>query len=164
MIEIVLTGTEQVATRLRSIGPRVRENLINAVKIQWMLLQSHVVTQKLSSQVLHRVTGNLASSIHVGGPNTASAFEETPVSLVGRVGTKVRYAKVHEYGGAIQIKAHERRMTMVFGRPVAQRMISVGSYTAHYPERSFLRSSLQERADSIRVALKAAVSETARSI
>lgn len=127
------------------MGPKARQALVDGMKVQWYALQRRIVTTKLSGQVLNRVTGNLASSINAGGPNTASEFLDSGNEIIGRVGTKVRYAAVHEYGGDVKVPAHER-----MGRPVK-------AYTAHFKERSFLRSGLQDQGDQIRAAIANAV-------
>jgi phage gpG-like protein len=159
MIRLILTGDDKVETRIRGMNEKVRQALVDAVKTQWFALQSYVVRTKLSSQVLHRVTGNLASSINVGGPNTASEFTETPVEIVGRVGTRVVYGAVHEYGGTFKVPAHQRTITQVFGRDVTPTVVSVAAHNVTFPERSFLRSSIQDMGTQIRQSIVKAVQE-----
>lgn len=150
-ITVQVTGTELVATKLAGIGQECRAKLADAMKREWFLLQRHVVSNKLSGQVLKRRTGNLASSINVGGLNSASEFVNGSTGdIIGRVGTKVVYGAVHEYGGSVTIKAHTRRVTQVYGRAVTPTVANVRSYTMRVPERSFLRSSLADRGDQIR--------------
>jgi len=134
--------------------------LINAMKIQWLKLQRLIITQKLSGQVLKRRTGNLASSINVGGPMTATDFFATPAEIIGRVGTKVWYGKVHEYGGSFTVKAHDREVSQVFGKSVTPFTQHVRSYTANFPERSFLRSGLKDMSSQMRDAIANAVKES----
>lgn len=153
-------GGEEVATRLRAMPSRLREVLVRAMKAQWFLLQRHIVNDKLSGQVLNRRTGNLASSINVGGKDSLTQFIDEPAELIGRVGTKVWYGHVHEFGGSFTVKAHERTISQVFGRPVTPTRVQVRSYTAHYPERSFLRSGLRDRSAQFRGAIASAIRES----
>ena len=160
MIIGTVTGDDVVVRKLQSIPTKIRIKLAEEIKRQWFGLQSHVVSRKLSGQVLKRVTGNLASSINVGGSKSASEFiEGGSGDIIGRVGTRVRYARIHEFGGTVTVKAHTRRFTQVYGRPVEPGIANVGAYTMHMPERSFLRSSLNDRETTIRAALRRAVGE-----
>lgn len=156
-------GDNFVEARIRALPEKIRQKLVNAMKVQWFALQAKVVRSKLSGQVLKRRTGNLASSINVGGPMSATAFLDRFGSgdqIVGRVGTKVWYGAVHEYGGNFQVKAHQREITQVFGRPVSPHKVDVRSYTMNVPERSFLRSSLQDISGQMRSAIAASIKET----
>ena len=160
MIIGTVTGDKAVIDKLHSLPQKIRQQLADEIKRQWFALQSHVVRNKLSGQVLKRVTGNLASSINVGGKDSASEFVESGQGdIIGRVGTKVRYGRIHEFGGTVTVKAHTRRFNKVYGRPVTPGVMEVGAHSATYPERSFLRSSLNDRSDIIRSALRRAVGE-----
>ncbi len=164
MIIGTVTGDEAVVRKLHTLPDKIRKQLGAEIRKQWIALQSHVIQDKLSGQVLKRVTGVLASSINVGGADTASEFIESGSGdIIGRVGTKVRYGRIHEFGGSVTVKAHQRRFTQVFGRPVTPGIANVGAYTAHYPERSFLRSTLRDRNDIIRAALRRSVEEAIKS-
>jgi phage gpG-like protein len=67
------------------------------------------------------------------------------------VGTNVRYAAIHEFGfrGSVSVRGHARK-----GRSGS---IEVGAYSrqVNLPARSFLRSSLDEMAVTIRSELRA---------
>jgi phage gpG-like protein len=154
VIEVEITGTDAVVARLESMSDKIRQSLRDAMQQQWYALQSYVVTEKLSGDPLHRRTAFLASSI-----NTDSTFTDDATSIVGRVGTKVIYGRVHEYGGTFTIPAHERRVTSVFGHPVAGGVTTVRSHSATFPERSFLRSSMRDLSSQIREAMQQAVAD-----
>ncbi|MGH7192240.1 MAG: phage virion morphogenesis protein, partial [Candidatus Saccharimonadales bacterium] len=68
--------------------------------------------------------------------------------LKEKVGTNVEYAGIHEYG-----KTFSRMVSEAYGRP----MKNPHAVTFHYPERSFLRSSLHDLESSIREALRKAI-------
>lgn len=150
MIEAKVTGGEQVVAHISAMGEAIRAALRASMQQQLFRLQAEVVTGKLSGDPLHRRTGVLASSIN-------TKFEEDVSSITGQVGTKVRYAAVHEYGGAVQVPEYTRRVSTVFGRAVAEHEVMVRAHVANYPVRSFLRSTLGEMAPSIRAALAASV-------
>lgn len=153
-------GDDKVIARLQAMPSRLRIALSNAMKTQWYALQRAIVSTKLSGQVLKRKTGVLASSINVGGPMSATEFIDQPAEIIGRVGTRVWYGAVHEYGGSFTVKGHERTISQAFGRPISPRTVSVRSYTANFPERSFLRSGLQDRSAQIRDAIASSIKES----
>lgn len=152
MIQVGVSGTEQVLARFTSMPDQIRTTLREAMQRQLFAVQSQTVTGKLSGDPLHRRTGVLASSINVQLVEDASGF-------VGKVGTKTVYAAIHEYGGTVQVPAHGRRITEVFGKPVTSHEIEVRAHAAHYPERSFLRSTLNAMQAQIKDALENAVAE-----
>lgn len=164
MITAVLTGDDKIALRLQEAPSALRQAISDSMKRQWFRLQAAVVTQKLSGDPLHRRTGLLASSINVGGSETATEFTDDPLEIVGKVGTKVRYGFVHENGGTFGIPAHMRTITTVFGRAVAPHHVEVRAHNATFPQRSFLRSTLEEMRGSIIDNIKADVAAAAKAI
>ena len=153
MIRAWIVGDDAVIARLDAIPGSVAAAVRRAVEGQAIALTRYVKGSKLSGQVLRNRSGLLRASI-------SYALMIADQGLTAQVGANVEYAHVHEYGGDFAIKAHQRMMTQAFGRPVAiPRMISVRAHDAHYPERSFLRSSLEENAACIRAAIEAAVAE-----
>lgn len=58
------------------------------------MLRGYIVKRKLSGQVLKRRTGRLAGSID---KEVTTKKDET----IGRVGSNLKYAKIHEIGGVI---------------------------------------------------------------
>jgi len=162
LVEATLTGDTAVIARLERLPSTMRQAVVDAMRKSWFEVQTAVVRGKLSGDPLHRRTGNLASSINVGGAGSETTFDEGGDQIVGRVGTNVRYGAVHEYGGTVEIPAHERTITQVFGRPVSPRTVAVRAYQAHFPERSFLRSTLAEMRDKIQSDIAAAAAAAAQ--
>lgn len=142
-----------IQARLAAMPGLIRQRLIAAMDREAATLQG-LVKQKLSGEVLDNVTGRLRRSINV-------ERQDSDTTLVRTVGTNVRYARAHEYGftGTVNVREHLRHITQAFGRPIRPRDVVVHAHAMrmHLPERSFLRSALQERAPSIRDALTAAV-------
>lgn len=163
-IEAVIIGTPQAVARFKAAPEKARLAVFDAVKRQWFRLQAYVVQNKLSGQVLKRRTGTLASSINVGGAQTATEIEQTPKEIIAKVGTKVKYGRIHEEGGAFKVPAHERLITQAFGNPITPTVVHVGAYVAHYPQRSFLRSSVRDLSARIREDLSAEITRKMKAI
>jgi phage gpG-like protein len=159
MIVMTLVGDDKTVARFRAMSQTMRQSLVDVMRKVWYDLQGYVVTSKLSGQVLRRVTGNLASSIHEGGPNSTTAFTDEGFQLVGKVGTRVKYAAIHEYGFSGEIS---RTVTQAWGRPVKNPHKI--TYHATFPERSFLRSGLEDMSTRIKNDIAAAVKDTVRMI
>lgn len=145
---------------------KFREAARRALLMQLIGLQAYIVADKLSGQVLGVRTGTLRRSINF------DVKDEGPGQVVGRIGSfpgyvnpagkgyAASYAKLHEFGGVVQIPAHTRRIGYNNESARTRLLTKGGSYrkdvetygettvrahTATYPERSFLRSSISER-------------------
>lgn len=147
MITAYLVGDEQLLERLRALPDAINSGLLRGMTQLGIELQRHVQEDKLSGQVLRSRTGSLKSSIDLrvdqsSGAITASVFSDS------------RYAGVQEYGfaGTVSVRASLRRIREAFGRPITEKTISVRAYDRRMdlPERSFLRSALEDMAPAIR--------------
>ena len=124
-----------------------------------MLMVGKVKDSKLSGQVLNVRTGRLRRSINM-------KLEETPAEVAGYVGTNVVYARPHEFGLTMdeQVKEHMRTATQAWGRMIKNPHATlVRAHVRHVtlPERSFLRSTLEEMQPQIKAELASAM-ENAR--
>ena len=74
-----------------------------------------------------------------------------------------KYAAAQEYGfvGEESVSAHSREIREAFGRTIAPKttLICAFSRTMNLPERSYMRSALDEMQDEIAAALSDAVEE-----
>ena len=156
MITAYLVGDEQLLERLRALPDAINLGLLRGITRLGIGLQSDVQQDKLSGQVLRSRTGLLRSSIDLrvdqsGGAITASVFSDS------------RYAGVQEYGfaGTVSVRASLRRIREAFGRPIAEKTISVRAHDRRMdlPERSFLRSALEDMTPAIRDGVEAALAE-----
>ena len=147
MITAYLVGDEQLLERLRALPDAINSGLLRGMTQLGIELQRHVQEDKLSGQVLRSRTGSLKSSIDLrvdqsSGAITASIFSDS------------RYAGVQEYGfaGTVSVRASLRRIREAFGRPIAEKTMRVRAYDRRMdlPERSFLRSALEDMAPAIR--------------
>lgn len=163
--------------RLAAMGGKVRSNLLRVIRSLTLEVEARV-KQKLSGDVLHVRTGLLRSSI-------TSRTQVEGDSVVGSVGTNVSYARVHEFGfnGVVTVAAHIRRtqaqmrratysvkgkdgeriykvrQTGKFGKSAGAVTVKTHQRHVNLPERSFLRSSLNEIADKARADILMAVRE-----
>jgi len=156
VITAYLVGDQQLLERLSTLPDAVNSGLLRAITQFGIELQRDVQQNKLSGQVLRSRTGSLRSSIDLridqnGGAIAASVFSDS------------RYAGAQEYGfsGTVSIRASLRRITEAFGRPIAGKTINMRSYNRgmDLPERSFLRSALEDMRPAIREEVEAALTE-----
>ncbi len=149
-LNVQVLGSAKLAKKLNL--EKWRSNLRTELTIQAINLQTHIVRDKLSGQVLKNRTGTLRRSINW----RIEDQENGPVAFVGSFAGFVSpsgapaasYARIHEFGATVTVPAHTRT--------VNGREQSVKEYTAHYPERSFLRSALKDNTEKIRKGIKAA--------
>lgn len=156
-ISVHVFGKKELIAKYKRIAAELPSVLHASMNTQMVRLADYVRSSKLSGSPLNRRSGTLSRSI--SGSATVSGR-----IVIGQVGSKgVPYAHVHEDGGAFQIPAHERRISMVFGRPIVPMTITVNAYTANFPQRAFLKPSLAEKHDDIISALRATVIRVMRA-
>lgn len=157
MITAELVGERQVIAKLRVMPTTVRASLYRKVLVLAIMLQTYIRTDKLSGQVLNRVSGALSRSIQ-------QLVTQDEAKVIGRVYSAgdVKYAGIHEYGG--QTSPHD----IVPKKGVALKFMGAGAKgevfakIVHHPgskmpERSFMRSSLRDKTAEIQLGLKEAV-------
>lgn len=141
MISADLLGDGPALARLRALPDAANAGLARAVAQLGIALQSSVQQDKLSGQVLNVRSGALKSSIDV-------AIERNTTGVTATVFTDLDYAAAQEYGfsGTVNVKASLRLIKEAFGFPIAAKTISVGAHSRrmNLPERSFLRSALDD--------------------
>ena len=119
------------------------EQIRTTIKKLTFKLQAKIKNDKLTGQVLNVRTGRLRRSIN-------AEFQELGDGLIqGLVGTNVPYAKIHEFGfnGEQQVKEYMQKRKQVFGRMLKdpiQVTIRAHVRKINLPERSFMRSALEE--------------------
>lgn len=131
------------------------EQIRTTIKKLTFKLQAKIKNDKLTGQVLNVRTGRLRRSIN-------AEFQELGDGLIqGLVGTNVPYAKIHEFGfnGEQQVKEYMQKRKQVFGRMLKdpiQVTIRAHVRKINLPERSFMRSALEELRPEIIEELQAA--------
>ena len=156
MITAYLVGDEQLLERLRALPDAINSGLARSITQLGIDLQRNVRQDKLSGQVLRSRTGALKSSIDL-------RIDQGARSVSASVFTDLRYGAAQEYGfaGTVSVGASLRWIREAFGRPIAEKTISVRAHNRRMdlPERSFLRSGLEDMTPAIRAAVEAGVAE-----
>jgi phage gpG-like protein len=156
MISANFLGDASALDRLKALPDAANTGLAQAIAKLGSDLQSSVQQNKLSGQVLDVRSGTLRSSIAVAVDQTASGITAT-------VSTDVDYAAAQEYGfsGTVNVRSSLRLIKEAFGRPIAAKTIGVGAYSRrmNLPERSFLRSALDEMGSDISAEVQDALRE-----
>jgi phage gpG-like protein len=157
MITAKLMGDGALLSRLRALPGAINSALIRAITKLAIDLQDNVRQNKLSGTMLSVRSGSLKSSIDVRLDQKSTAIAATIFSDSG-------YARVHEYGfsGTVSVRESLRRITEAFGRPISGTTVNVRAHSRkmELPERSFLRSALEDLAPSIRDEVEAALGDT----
>ena len=156
MITAYLVGDEQLLERLRALPEAINSGMARSITQLGIDLRRNVRQDKLSGQVLRSRTGALKSSIDLRVDQGARIVSAS-------VFTDLRYGAAQEYGfaGTVSVGASLRWIREAFGRPIAEKTISVRAHNRRMdlPERSFLRSVLEDMTPAIRAAVEAGVAE-----
>lgn len=157
MVRFDIEITNRVEQRLTTSVDSLRAAVIRKAHALALELEAYVKTRKLSGQVLHVRTGDLRRSIQskvtVDGPRVeGSVFSDGSVP----------YADIHEFGGRtgphdiIPVKAQALHF-MMHGKEVFAKIVHHPG--SKMPERSYLRSSLEEMAPRIESEMAAVLEE-----
>jgi hypothetical protein len=156
VISAELLGDGPALDRLRALPDAANAGLARAIAKLGIALQSNVRQDKLSGQVLKARSGALKSSIDV-------AIDKSATGVSATVFTDLDYGAAQEYGfsGTVNVRASLRLIKQAFGRPIATKAISVRAHSRRMdlPERSFLRSALDDMARDISEDVEAALRE-----
>ena len=147
MLTLGLAGADTLDARLGAFPAELLADLNAKAAMLAGALADKVKDDKLSGQVLNALSGDLRASI----VSEASVDGDDVVGSVGSAGD-VKYAAIQEYGG--KTAAHEilpskaEALAFIVGGALrfARRVEHPGSVI---PERSYLRSSLEEMTDEI---------------
>lgn len=146
-LKVTATRLNDVVVQMQELGAGARSRLAAAVGEQALLFEAAVISDKLSGQVLNQVTGALVSSI-------ASIVTDDASGVMAKVIADTPYSRIHEYGGVIEPVTKLALRFQIGGKWVMVKRVVM-------PERSYLRSTLAERADEIRASLARAVAGAA---
>jgi hypothetical protein len=156
VITAYLVGDEQLLERLRALPEAINSGMARSITQLGIDLQRNVQQDKLGGQVLKNRSGALKSSVDLRVAQSARG-------VTANVFTDLQYGAAQEYGfaGTVSVGASLRRIKQAFGRPIAEKTISIRAYDRRMdlPERSFLRSALEDMTPAIREGLEAALAE-----
>jgi phage gpG-like protein len=151
MFALELGGLEETSARLESYPAALQAALSAKTAELAAALADLVKNDKLSGGVLNSRTGALSNSI----ATSVTADADGVLASVGSEGD-VKYAAIQEYGGKtsaheiLPVKADVLAFIAGDGQHFARRVEHPGSVI---PERSYLRSSLEDMKDEILAAL-----------
>lgn len=153
---LTLSLRDGVSPALVAMPARLRGALSSKANILAAALQAKI-KDKLSGTVLNSKSGALARSIVATIDDSAADLSVTIASS-----SDIKYAAIQEYGGTIP--PHEivpdKAKALAFaigGKEAFAARVNLPAITL--PERSYMRSSLAEMADEIRIDLSAAAVE-----
>jgi phage gpG-like protein len=156
LIAAYILGEGEILARLRAIPDAVNWGLARAITKLGIDLQNKVQQDELSGQVLTIRSGALKSSIELRIDQGASG-------ITASIFSDSDYARAHEFGfsGTVDVRASLRNIKEAFGRPISEKTINVRAYRRrmNLPERSFLRSAMEEMAPEIRDEVEATLRE-----
>jgi len=149
-VTVTVLGDKQTIARLRATPAAVMDALRKATATSAFALEARV-KRKLSGDVLKVRSGNLRSSVN-------TQITEGTNSIRASVGTGVKYAAIHEYGGTIKhpggtayfVGVGNLAVFVANRNPLSNKLPRTKPHDIPMPERSFLRSSLREEKDAIR--------------
>lgn len=148
--------------RIHSAGPRVQSAIRGAVDRENQLTVGQIVQTKLSrrgSRTLGVITNRLRNSIHA-----TSATITSDGAITSSIGSNVTYAGIHEFGftGEIRVRSHSRRIAQIFGKKISPTEIFIREHTRQVsvPERAYIRTTIEERAENYRATIGAAIETT----
>jgi phage gpG-like protein len=157
VITAVLVGDDRILARLHAMAGEANSGVVRAISRLAIDLQRKVQQDELTGEVLSARSGSLKSSIDL-------RVDQSTSTVTATVFSDSRYARVHEFGfaGTVNVKASLRTITKVFGLPIPPKMINVRAHSRKMdlPERSFLRTALEDMAPAIKDEVGAALRET----
>jgi HK97 gp10 family phage protein len=161
VLTVVVTGDREAEDRLRSMPAELRLGLQRKMTTLSMKLYRHILMDKLSGQVLRTVSGRLKRSIVERTVDNGDRI----VSEIYSDGS-APYANIHEYGGKtaahdiVATKAEALSFLRDGKRVFYKRVHHPGS---RMPERSYMRSALEDMQEEIISELTKTYEEALRS-
>lgn len=157
MLELRVTGAREVIERLALTTTKVRGAARTWLDGWATELAGYIRTDKLSGQVLHRRSGLLSGSVH-------PLVGDDPRGIIGGAGAGagVPYARIHEFGGTIpahEVVARNAKALAFTVDGVLRFAKRVQIPDVEMPERSYMRSSFDEKSPQGLEGLRAAVKE-----
>jgi len=149
MLSVGIEGADALEKRLARLPDTIRQALAQKIEDLAQRLEQKI-KDNLSGAVLQAKTGTLRDAIEL-------RLEPTAAVLVAR--TKYAAAQEHGFLGEESVSAHSREIRQAFGRSIAPKTIFVRAFTRamNLPERSYMRSALDEMHDEIAAVLSDAV-------
>ncbi len=152
-ITVDIFGVDNLERLFEDLPQEVHDFMMRKMDNIALKLWDEIVFNKLNGAVLNRVSGKLADSVKYEVTDSADSVTAT----ISAGGPGVPYAGVHEYGGTVSTQ----RVTL----PVTARSLqfqdgsfhaSARAHAINIPERSYMRSALEDMRGQIIAELQAA--------
>jgi hypothetical protein len=153
--DLILTGDMVARARMEGMPSRLVPLLIRNLNTVHTQLQRHIVSDKLSGQVLKSHTGNLKRNI-LQIPATAEGYVVT--AGVG-LGKNAAYGLAHEFGAHIPERTPINAKALSWIGADGLRVFAMRAKAFTLPERSFLRTGFAEFQPKIAEAAQSAMQE-----
>ena len=156
MRAVLIGDPARISQKIRSIYPETMKAAYVSMTRLVLELSNKIKFEKLSGQVLKTRTGTLRRSIR------PLPVKNNDSVLIGEVVTNLEYARIHEFSG--KTKPHEifpkkgRALAFMMGgkQVIVKSVKHPGSVI---PERSFMRTALNEMTPQIREVFENAAGE-----
>jgi hypothetical protein len=146
VISASLLGGAAALSRLGAMRDAANREIARTIAKLGIDLQNNVKQDKLSGQVLKIRSGALQQSVAV-------RIDQSDTKVSATVFSDIDYAAAQEYGftGTVNVRASLRQIKEAYGHPITEKTINVRAHSRgmNLPERSFLRSALDEMAPDI---------------
>jgi len=151
MFDVEIEGADALDARLAVLPDAVRAAL--AAKIA-----------ELAQRLAEKIKGNLSGAVlQSRGGALRDSIEADLGADMATFLAKTKYAAAQEYGfaGAESVSAHSRTIKQAFGRAIAPKEVFVRAFSRqmNLPERSYMRSALEEMQGDIAAELAQAIRE-----
>lgn len=154
--DVVLSGDLAMRARLNGASERLLPLLVRNLNSVNTQLQRHIVSDKLSGQVLRSHTGNLKRSI-IQIPATVSG---SVVSASVGLSKEAWYGLAHEFGAHIPERVPVKAKALHWMGANGIDVFAMRARAFNLPERSFLRTAFAEFQPRIQEAIANAIQES----
>lgn len=152
IIEFIAVNEAEVSARILGTSDRIRANITRALNTTNTQLQRHVVSDKLSGQVLKSHTGNLKRAIVQIPTESDGDIIEGGVGL----GAEAKYGLAQEYGAHIPERVPTSAKSLSWVGADGGRVFAKRARAFELPERSFMRTAFSEFHDRIEASVREA--------
>lgn len=153
-VSFSVAGSDQALALFQRKQEEVLAAILAQMDVENAKLGRYIQTEKLSGQVLHRVTGKLADSVRLV---PASQQGPTIEGGVAAAGGPAWYGRLHEYGTSRSypiVAVNKQALAFVMG---GKQVIVKSVMHPPIQQRAFMAPSLEENRAAIVAALQSAV-------
>jgi len=161
VIEFSVQGGDQLLESYQRKQAEMVAALLQQMNVEHAALGRYIQTEKLSGQVLHRVTGKLADSVRLVPASQQGTVIEGGVASAGGAAW---YGRLHEYGTSRSyqiVPISKQALAFVSG---GTQVIVKSVLHPPIQQRAFMAPSLEENRASIVAGLQGAIDHTIQPV